>query len=436
MSPGKRVLFITYYWPPAGGIGVLRCLKIVKYIREFGWEPVVYTAKDAQYSVLDETNNKHIPENLEVLKHPIIEPFNFYKMITGRKKDAPLLNVLNANEGKTGLMHDLSVWVRSNFFIPDARSLWINPSVKFLLKYLKDHPVDAIFTDGPPHTNTMIASIIKEKTGIPWLADFQDPWTQVDYYQLLKLTRWADRKHRRLEQQAFKNADKMTIVSPTWKKDLESIGARNVSVIPWGYDDADFTDEPVPLSSRFLISHLGLMGSDRNPDLLFKAIAQLAEENENFRKNIELRLIGSVDRSIREAIEKYKVGAYVKVESQISRKDSLALMRQSQVLLLLLNKADNAQGRIPGKLFEYMRSRRPILSFGPQGCDVENILTETRAGMNIQYENYEQIFSALKELFVKFERQELEDNKTSLEAYSIRNLTGQIAGFLDQIRKK
>jgi hypothetical protein len=156
----KRVLFITYYWPPAGGIGVLRCLKIVKYIRDFGWEPVVYTAKDAQYSVIDQSNDSHVPPGIEILKHPIIEPFNFYKMITGRKKDAPLLNVLNANEGKTGLMHDFSVWVRSNFFIPDARSLWINPSVKFLLKYLKENPVDAIFTDGPPHTNTMIANNI------------------------------------------------------------------------------------------------------------------------------------------------------------------------------------------------------------------------------------------------------------------------------------
>jgi glycosyltransferase involved in cell wall biosynthesis len=238
-----------------------------------------------------------------------------------------------------------------------------------------------------------------------------------------------------MEQRVFKNTDKMTTVSPSWKKDLESIGARNVSVIPWGYDDADFSEEQVKASDKFLISHLGLMGSDRNPDLLFKAIADFAEQNSAFRQMIELRLIGSVDLSIKQSVEKYKVGAYVKIESQISRKDSLALMRQSQVLLLLLNKADNAKGRIPGKLFEYMRSGRPILSFGPSGCDVENILTQTNAGLNIQYENSDLIISTLKTLFGKFQTNQLKNNETSLEAYSIRNLTGKIASYLDEITK-
>jgi glycosyltransferase involved in cell wall biosynthesis len=432
----KKVLFITYYWPPAGGIGVLRCLKIAKYIRDFGWEPVIYTAKDAQYSVMDESNFKHVHPDTTVLKHPIIEPFNFYKMITGRKKDAPLLNVLNANEGKTGLMHDFSVWVRSNFFIPDARSLWINPSVKFLLKYLKENPVDAIFTDGPPHTNTMIANIIKEKTGIPWLADFQDPWTQVDYYQLLKLTGWADRKHRAMEQRVFRNADKITIVSPSWKRDLESIGAKNVGVIPWGYDEEDFDDTSVGLDNKFLISHLGLLGSDRNPDLFFRAIGELCAEEAGFKDAIEVRLIGSVDFSVKEAAGKFNVLEYVKFESQISRKESLQLMRRSQLLLLLLNKADNAQGRIPGKLFEYMRAGRPILCFGPAGCDVENILKETNAGINIQYDNYDLIKNTLRGLYHKFQAKELVSNKTSIEKYSIRNLTGQIAGFLQEITNK
>jgi glycosyltransferase involved in cell wall biosynthesis len=177
------------------------------------------------------------------------------------------------------------------------------------------------------------------------------------------------------------------------------------------------------------------MGSDRNPDLLFKAIADFAEQNSAFRQMIELRLIGSVDLSIKQSVEKYKVGAYVKIESQISRKDSLALMPQSQVLLLLLNKADNAKGRIPGKLFEYMRSGRPILSFGPSGCDVENILTQTNAGLNIQYENSDLIISTLKTLFGKFQTNQLKNNETSLEAYSIRNLTGKIASYLDEITK-
>ncbi|MEO5907483.1 MAG: glycosyltransferase [Saprospiraceae bacterium] len=434
MKKNKRALFITYYWPPAGGIGVLRCLKIIKYIREFGWEPVIYTASDAQYPSFDYTNEKDIPAGVEVLKRPIIEPFIFYKLITGRKKNTPLPNVFNTSEVETGIIHEFSVWVRSNFFIPDARALWIKPSVKFLLQYLQSNPVDVIFTDGPPHTNTMIGYYISEKTGIPWLADFQDPWTQVDYYKLLKLTKRADKKHHHLEKLVLKKADKITIVSQNWKEELEKIGAKNVDVIPWGYDDADFENlPPIEKSNKLLVTHLGQMGSDRNPKLLFKAIAQLAGENQAFRKSIDIRLIGVVDKSVRDAIQEYEVGEYVNVQSQINRKESLMIMKQSQILLLLLNEAENAKGRIPGKLFEYMRSRRPILAFGPEDSDVEKILEETNAGILIQYEDFPVILETLNVLFEKFRLNQLQDNESNLEAYSIRNLTGKIASYFDVI---
>lgn len=436
MSGKKRVLIITYYWPPAGGIGVLRCLKIAKYLREFGWEPIVYTAKNAQYPVFDYGNLSLVPPGIEVIKYPIIEPFNVYKLVTGRKKEDPLVNVLNSNQKKPGLLHHFAVWIRSNFFIPDARALWIKPSVRFLLNYLKTNPVDAIFTDGPPHTNTMIANNLKEITGLPWLADFQDPWTQVDYYQLLKLTKWADKKHRKMEQKVFKNADKITIVSPSWKEDLEAIGAKDVSVIPWGYDEDDFIDVSPRLSEKFLISHTGLLGNDRTPDLLFRAVAELSQEITGFAEDVEIKLVGAVDFSVKETIKKYGCSRFVSVDNQIPRKEALELIQMSQVVLLLLNKADNVKGRIPGKLFEYLRSGRPILCMGPKGTDVENIIKEVNAGISVPYEDLIGLKNALKTLYFKYQNKELENNTIAIDKYSIKNLTGQIAGFLNEITLK
>ena len=226
MPERKRVLIITYYWPPSGGITVLRCLKIAKYLRRYGWEPVIFTAENAHYPTIDRSNGRDVPAGVEVIRQKIWEPYALYKKFMGKPADENVNNVFYTDSAAGGWKHELAVWVRSNFFIPDARATWISGSVKRLTAYLSKHPVDAIFSDGPPHSNTRIATLVSKATGTPWLADFQDPWTQVDYYQLLNLTRWGRAKHERQEQEAFEQADKITIVSPTWKTELEAIGRR------------------------------------------------------------------------------------------------------------------------------------------------------------------------------------------------------------------
>ncbi|MEZ7924979.1 MAG: glycosyltransferase, partial [Flavobacteriales bacterium] len=231
----KRVLIISYYWPPAGGISVIRPLKLAKYISEFGWDPIVCTAENPHFPFEDENAAKDIPKNLEVLKVPIVEPYEIYKKLTGQKQKSALADVIQ-NAPKRSFLHNLSVWIRGNFFIPDARCLWIKPVVNELTKYLKENPVDAIITTGPPHSVNRIGYLLNKKLQIPWLADFQDPWTQVDYYKHFKICKWAHRRHRKMENQIFDNADLITIVSNSWKTDLESIGASNVEVVPLGYD--------------------------------------------------------------------------------------------------------------------------------------------------------------------------------------------------------
>ena len=209
----------------------MRCLKIAKYLREFGWEPVIFTADNAAYQFLDPTNEKDVPKGLEIIRVPIVEPINAFKFLSGRKQNVPVQNITANSAKKKRFIDKFGMWIRGNFFIPDARFLWIKPSVSFLTKYLEENPVEAIFTDGPPHTNTVIGLQVAKRFKLPWLADFQDPWTQVDYYKELYIGKRADRKHKQLEKAVFETAQKITIASPTWKSDLEAIGAKNVDVL-------------------------------------------------------------------------------------------------------------------------------------------------------------------------------------------------------------
>ncbi len=430
----KKVLIITYHWPPSGGITVLRCLKFVKYLRDFGWEPIVFTAENPSYQFLDFTNEKDIPVGLEIHKVPIFEPINLFKKISGRKKTQPLQNITSNSSKRKSVIDTIGMWVRGNFFIPDARYRWIRPSVKYLENYLKCHPVDAIFTDGPPHTNTVIGLQLAKKMGIPWLADFQDPWTQVDYYEKLHIGKRADRKHKALEQEVFKIADKITIASPTWKHDLEQIGAKNVDVVYYGYDEEDFVsfNSSSKSSDVFNIVHAGLLGSDRNPISFFEALGQLIKKYPDLEGRIEIQLAGEVDISVQKTIESNNLKTITKYMGMITRQDVLQLYAHSNLLILPINKATNAKGRIPGKLFELLRSEKPILVFGPNDGDVKQLVEGKHRGISFEYDDYHAIEKYLENALLNHEFQNF-DLSSSVEEFSNKMLTEKVAESLNDI---
>ncbi len=431
----KRVLIISYYWPPSGGIGVHRCLKYAKYLRNFGWEPVILTAKNPDYPVLDEGNFKDVPNGVEVLKSNIWEPYNIFKTLIGKKKEEKIHNVL-ITEKEPGLLYKFGIWIRGNFFIPDARRFWIKPSIKLLSEYLKEHPVDAMFTNGPPQSTHLIAYGIKKKFNIPWIADFQDPWTQVDYYQKFKIGFIADKIHKRLEQNVLKTADKTIICSNTWKKDLESIGAKNVSVLVWGYDEEDFKNIKTERTQKFRLSHFGSLGPDRNPPNLWKALSDIANENKSFAENLEIELVGFIDHSIIENLKKLGLEKNIIAMNHIPRNETLIKMHQTQVLLLILNDAPNVKGRLPGKLFEYLASRRPVWVIGPTDSDAAEIVYNANAGTASDFEDIDSMKKTILNFYNKYLNNKLDDNKTNLDKYTNKNLTKQLAGYLDELVNK
>lgn len=430
----KKVLIITYYWPPCGGIGVLRCLKFAKYLRNFGWEPIIFTAEDAHYPSIDYSNDKDIPKDITILKQKIWEPYHLYKYITGQKADANVNNVFYASEKKAGLMHKVSVWIRSNFFIPDARALWINPSVKFLLGWLKENPVDAIISNGPPHSNTRIATLIKKATGIPWLADFQDPWSQVDYFSMLNLTKWGRRKHLKMEQEVFRFADAISIVSPTWKRDLESIGAEDVQVLPWGYDHDDFSDLKPLTESGFTCTHTGILGIDRNPTELWDALKILETEHPALFQDFNAHFIGLVDNSINENAQTRGLENKIKLTGAVERRTALAYTLGSSFLLLVLNRQENAAGRIPGKFFEYLASGRPILAIGPAESDVAALMKETNAGIYVAFGDVSACKKVLEIYYEGYKNNKWKGtNKADIHDFSNELITKKLSNMLNSI---
>lgn len=373
----KKVLIITYYWPPSGGGGVQRWLKFAKYLPEFGWEPIIFTPESPDFNIKDETLISEVSSDLEVLKLPIWEPYQLFEKISGKKTPTQGLTLSDKKKSK---LTNLALWIRGNFFIPDPRRFWVKPSVKFLTDFIESNQIDTIVTTGPPHSMHLIGLGLKRKNDIRWMVDFRDPWSKWDMLANFKLTSLAKRKHKNLELEVLTNADEVITVSQTWAAEFREIHKRKYHVITNGYDKADFRDvQKKENKSKFVISHFGLINNFRNPKILWPTLKQIAAENE-----IEIRLYGIIEQSIMDFIEADELLKDIAdIRPSVSHDEVIQAYADSDLLLLLLNDSDNAKGHIPGKLFEYLASDRPIVAFGPTDSDAAKIIDEMGAGIVI-----------------------------------------------------
>ncbi len=426
----KRVLIITYYWPPSGGSGVQRWLKMSKYLPENGWQPVIYTAKDAEYPVEDLSLEKDVPPEAEVIRRHIFEPYSFYKKFLGIKKSEKVkAGFINEGKQKKGWKENLSIWIRGNLFIPDARCLWIRPSVRFLKKYLKTHPVDAIISTGPPHSMHLIALQLKKYFNIPWVADFRDPWTEIYYYDDLKLTRRAHQKQCRLEKTVLQKADKVVTVSPHCALGLKKIGAKDMAVVTNGFDgDCNHTGYE---SDCFTLSHIGIIPPKTSPTI-WEAIGELIHENQEFAKHFKLKLIGQIDNRIRDLLSTYGVLGHTEFVSYLPHDRMSEAQSQSHTLLLLIPFFDKAEGIVTGKFYEYLQARRPIMGIGPEDGDAATILKETQSGTMIDYRDKDKMKTYLMTLFSKYLHScALPAN--GIEKYSRKALTKEFTAILESL---
>ena len=432
----KRVLIITYYWPPSGGSGVQRWLKMSKYLPEYGWQPVVYTAENAEYPVEDPSLEKDVCPEAEIIRRPITEPYNFYKKFLGIKKEQKVkTGFIDETGQQKGWKERLSVWIRGNCFIPDARCWWVKPSVKYLKAYLKEHPVDAVISTGPPHSMHLIAMKLKETLGLPWIADFRDPWTEIDYYNDLRLTKRSDRKHHRLEHEVLTKADKVVTVAPDGAKRLEKLGAKNVATIFNGFDHDDDTKQATTLPEQFTVTYLGVLSKAQNPEKLWQAMGELAQTEPAFRDNLRINMIGQIDQSVIQSIKAQGLENNTGFSPYIPHDQVSAAHRRSTLLLLLLmpDEEPRAKGLLTGKIFEYLASGRPILCIGPEDGDAAKILNETHAGTTVSFGDKDKMKEVMKSLYERYLENKLPDNThTEVERYSRRVLTGEFVELLNK----
>ena len=296
----KRALIITYYWPPSGGSGVQRWLKFAKYLPSEGWQPVIYTPENPDLFSIDESLLSDIPEEAEIIKTRILEPYGIYRKLTGSKGQIKVESN-PGNGGKRSILKKISMWIRGNFFMPDPRCLWIRPSVRFLKKYLKEHPVDVIVSTGPPQSMHLIARKVSLATGIPWVADFRDPWTKIFYFKHLSLSRWAEKKHHKLEQSVLDDATAIVAVSPLVQNDFAKATSTPVHLVTNGYDENDYL-EPVSSDGNFNVVHTGLLTAEGNPVELWKTLGAKCSNDKRFSERFRLILAGKTDEKVLQSI--------------------------------------------------------------------------------------------------------------------------------------
>ena len=429
----KKVLIITYYWIPSGGAGVQRWVKFTKYLRDFGWEPVIYTPENPEYPSVDTSFERDIPQSIEVIKTPIWEPYNVYRNLTGKKHEAINAGFISENK-KQGWKDKLSIWIRGNFLIPDPRRFWIKPSVKYLTAYLKKNPVDAIITTGPPHSMHLIGLGLKSAfPTIPWVADFRDPWTNIDFYKDLNLTPMADKIHHHFEKKVIRNADSVVVVSGGMKEEYELMQPKHIQVISNGYDADDVKATTVKLDQKFTISHIGTLNAARNPKAVWEALSEICSEYPEFKTDMQIQLVGKVDFSVLEDINSFGLSENLLKIDYLSHTEAIEKQQTSQVLLLLINNSGNAKGILTGKFYEYLAAQRPILAIGPTDGDVAAVLSETGAGKIIDFEDEINTKQAVLEYYKRFKSGSLNVKTESVERFSRRSLTGELAKLLNTL---
>ena len=383
----KKILILSYYWPPSGGTGVQRWLHFSRYLEELGWEPIIYTPLNPEAPVQDPKLAALVGPKTKVIKRPIWEPTSLYKSLSGKKGKQLHTGFLQENpKSKTSWLQKSAMWLRANMFIPDAKMAWIGPSKRTLSRYLKENPVAAIISTGPPHSLHLIARALKRETNLPWIADFRDPWTQIDWFEQLPLTKWGLGLHKRLENSIFREADELVVVSRDMQTQMEKLAQRPVRLISNGYAPSDFQSFVHKPGPHFTILHTGSINKDRNPSALWQSLAAFVEQNPDFAQKLRIRLIGALDASVLNDLERFHLISYTHFETFVPHEKVIEELASCSLLLLPLNNVKSQKGIVTGKVFEYLASEQPILAIGPSDGDAATILNKQEGTLMVPFE--------------------------------------------------
>ena len=423
----KKALIICYYWPPAGGPGVQRWLKFATYLKKFGIVPIMYVPENPSYPIVDEEIRTEIPEGITVLKYPVKEPYKFAKFLFKKKTQQMSRGIISKK--KLSLIDKILLFIRGNFFIPDARIGWVKPSVTFLKRYLSENDIDCIITTGPPHSLHLIGMQLQEATKLPWIVDFRDPWTTIHYHESLRLTNISEKKHKRLESEVLLKADHILVTSPSTQKEFTALTQKPITIITNGYEPIKGITSS--LDTSFSIAHIGSLLTERNPELLWRVLSEIAADNKAFGKDLQITLAGTVSEEVLASIASYGLTKSTVLKGYVNHKEAIQMQHNAQVLLLLEIDSKATKAIIPGKLFEYLNARRPILAIGPAGSDMEVIIANTNSGVYVTSNEKDRLKKHILSLHTLYTKQDLNIDSKQIESYSREALTQKLAKVIE-----
>ena len=361
------------------------------------------------------------------MKYPIKEPYKLAGLFS-KKTSKTISKGIISDEKKQSFVEKLMLFVRGNFFIPDARVGWVKPSVQYLLKYILEENIKTIITTGPPHSIHLIGLRLKEALGVKWLADFRDPWTTIGYHKQLKLSKSSRKKHKVLEKQVLNSADQIVVTSFVTQREFQRMTSKPITVITNGYDN----EEPIEFNvdSKFSLSHIGSLLSKRNPENLWKVLNELVNENSDFKNDLQLNFVGAVSENVLHSISKNNLSDYINNKGYVAHIEAIKYQKKSQILLLIEIDSEETKCIVPGKLFEYMVSNRPIIAIGPSGSDVEKIIKETNTGNYFEYDNLDSLKRIILEHYKAYKGNTLQSHPIGLQKYHRKALTQSLAKLL------
>lgn len=425
-----KVLIITYYWPPSGGSGVQRWLKFVKYLPQFGVHPIVFTPENPSFELRDESLLKDVPPEAEVIHFPIWEPYGLGKKISGKQ-----LTNTPSHSNNSGFLKKAITWLRGNFIYPDPRIFWVKPSVQFLLDFIKDRGIDIIITTGPPHSMHLIGQRLKKKMpALKWVADFRDPWSEWGMLRSFSLTRWALAIHQKMERTVLQQADRVITITPFYQRQLAQLSGRQVDLITNGYDEADFCQLQYSRPQHFTIRHVGVVNPECDPRPFMDAIGNICSRNAAFKEHVKIIFTGQVNAAFRSYVEQDStLNSVTEFQQNVPHHEVVKLMGETEVLLLVLHGYKDGEGFLPGKLFEYLATGRPILGVGPVPGDAHEVLKmQNHRGMIAAIE-LGKLEQEILFLFDKWWRSEKATDFKLATPFSRKGLTFNLTQLLNSI---
>tara|TARA_B100000902_G_scaffold38873_1_gene46244 strand:+ start:1882 stop:3159 length:1278 start_codon:yes stop_codon:yes gene_type:complete len=423
----KNILIVSYYWPPSGGSGVQRWLKFSKYLPKYNWRPIIFTPENPHFKVEDKYLLKDVSSEIEVIKNPIWEPYSIKDIFFGNSSKSESAGVIS---NKDSIKNRIFNWIRGNIFIPDPKIFWINSSVKKISNIIEEKDIRHIVTTGPPHSMHLIGLKLKKKfPELNWIADFRDPWSELDILDNFHLSYLARRKNIRLEREVLKNADVVLTVSESWMADLKRLGANRVEMITNGYDIDDIKAVNNK-NDKFIVGHYGLINHLRNPTQLWAELNKLCEESMDFSNKLEIHLSGNVDKEVLNDIKSnLLLRDKIKMLGYLNHNQVIQAYNNTSLLLVLLFNSTSGIGNYPAKLFECLAVNRPIFTFGPAGSDTQKLFEKYHLDHYFVYDNILNLKQVVLDIFEKKNVMK----KNDITVFSREKLTSDLADLLKSL---